>query len=102
MMVHVIARMEIKEGQMERMLEVLSEIVPLVRAESGCIRYEVCLDAGVGIGAPANPRALTIVEAWESPKHLSDHLATPHMAIFRDKAGNLRENATVTVLSPKI
>jgi quinol monooxygenase YgiN len=101
-MVHVIARMEIKEGQMEHMLEILAEVVPLVRAEVGCIRYEVCQDADVGIGAAPNMRALTIVEAWESPKHLADHLATAHMASFRDKAGDLRENASVTVLSPKI
>jgi quinol monooxygenase YgiN len=101
-MVHVVARMEIKKGQMEKMLAILDRLVPIVRAEAGCIRYEVCQDANVGIGAPANPQALTIVEAWESPEHLSAHLATPHMAAFRDEAGPLREGATVTVLTPKI
>ncbi len=101
-MVHVVARMEIKKGQMEKMLAILTRLVPIVRAEAGCIRYEVCQDANVGIGAPANPQALTIVEAWESPEHLSAHLATPHMAAFRDEAGPLREGATVTVLTPKI
>jgi len=101
-MVHVIARMEIKPGQMEKMLKILSKLVPLVRAEVGCIRYEVCQDANVGIGAAANLQALTIVEAWESPQHLSAHLATAHMAAFRDEAGPLRESASVNVLAPKI
>lgn len=102
MMVHVIARMEIKPGQMDKMLAVLTKLVPLVHAEAGCIRYEVCLDADVGIGAPADPQALTIVEAWESKEHLAAHLAQPHMAAFRDEAGPLRAGATVTVLSPAI
>ncbi len=101
-MVHVVARMEIKKGQLEKMLGILARLVPVVRAEAGCIRYEVCQDANVGIGAPANPQALTIVEAWESPEHLAAHLATAHMAAFRDEAGSLRESASVTVLKPKI
>lgn len=100
MMVHVIARMEIKPGQMEKMLDILSKLVPLVHAEDGCIRYEVCRDADVGIGAPADQQALTIVEAWESKEHLAAHLAQPHMATFREQAGPLRANANVTVLSP--
>jgi len=101
-MVQVIARMEIKKGQMEKMLGILTRLVPVVRAEAGCIRYEVCQDANIGIGTPANPQALTIVEAWESPEHLAAHLAAPHMATFRDEVGPLRESSSVTVLNPKI
>lgn len=101
-MVHVVARMEIKPGQMDTFLEIMAKLVPTVRAEAGCIRYEVCQDANVGIGTPANPQALTIVEAWQSPEHLATHLAASHMAAFKAEAGVLREGATVTVLSPRI
>ncbi|NLF92433.1 MAG: antibiotic biosynthesis monooxygenase [Oligosphaeraceae bacterium] len=101
-MIHVVARMEIKEGQLESFLALLQDLVPTVRAEDGCIRYEVCLDAKVAIGAPPNPQALTILETWESPEHLAAHLASPHMAAFRNAAAGRRENATVTVLDPKL
>lgn len=101
-MIHVIARMEIKSGQMESFLELLKELLPTVRAEEGCIRYEICLDAAGDIGAAANPQALTILETWESPEHLSAHLASPHMATFRHAAADRRENASVTVLEPKL
>lgn len=101
-MIHVVARMEIKPGQIDTFLQIMEKLVPTVRAESGCIRYEVCQDANVGIGAPANLRALTIIEAWESPEHLAAHLAAPHMAAFKAEAGVLREGATVTVLSPRL
>lgn len=101
-MIHVVARMEIKEGQMESFLELLQELVPTVRAEEGCIRYEICQDAKVDIGVAANPQALTILETWESPEHLAAHLASPHMAAFRNAAADRRENATVTVLDPKL
>jgi len=101
-MIHVVARMELKSGQMESFLELLKELVPTVRAEDGCIRYEICLDAEGDIGAAANPQALTILETWESPAHLTAHLASTHMATFRNAAAERRENATVTVLEPKI
>jgi quinol monooxygenase YgiN len=102
MMVHVIAQMKIKEGKMEAMLALFEDLVPLVRAEAGCIRYDVCLDADVDLGAPKDPLAITIVEAWESAEHLAAHLKIKHMADFREKVGDLRESSQVKVLSVRV
>ena len=75
-MVHVIARCVIKEGSLEKFLQILNDNIPNVLAEDGCIRYEACLDADAGVGAPADPNAVTILETWKSPEHLKAHLAT--------------------------
>lgn len=99
-MVNVIARSRIKAGKMEEFLRILKENVPAVMAEDGCIRYEPCLDANVGIGAEAEMDCVTILECWESPDHLRAHLETPHMKAFRDAVTPLRLENSVTVVTP--
>ena len=63
-MVHVIARCAIKEGSLEKFLQILNDNIPNVLAEGGCIRYGACLVADAGVGAPADPNAATILETW--------------------------------------
>jgi quinol monooxygenase YgiN len=48
------------------------KIVPLVRTEAGCLRYDLFSDASV-------PGIFHFIEEWESKKHLDDHIAQPHM-----------------------
>ena len=48
------------------------KIIPLVRREAGCCRYELFSDIAV-------PGIFHFIEEWESKKHLDDHLAQPHM-----------------------
>ena len=99
-MVHVIARCVIKEGGLEKFLEILNDNIPNVLAEDGCIRYEACVDANAGVGAPADPDAVTILETWKSPEHLKAQLATPHMAAYREAVTPLRASSVVTVVKP--
>lgn len=95
-MVHVFARMEIKEGCMEKFMEVLRNNIPTVLAEDGCIRYEACWD----VNPETRGKFVSIVESWKSEAHLKAHLATPHMAAFREAAKDLREKSVVTVVEP--
>ena len=95
-MIHVIARMEIKPGCMEKFLEVLLGNTPTVLAEDGCYRYESCLDTK----EEDKDRFVTILETWESEEHLKAHLATPHMAAFREAVKDLRYSSNVTVVVP--
>ena len=95
-MIHVIARMEIKPGCMEKFLEVLLANVPTVLAEKGCYRYESCFDTR----EETRDRFVTILESWESEAHLKAHLATPHMAKFREAVKELRFSSNVTVVTP--
>ena len=95
-MVHVFARMEIKPGCMEKFMEVLKNNIPTVLAEDGCIRYEACLD----VNPETRDKFVSIVESWKSEAHLKAHLATPHLAAFREAAKDLREKSVVTVVEP--
>ena len=97
-MIHVIARMELNEGCKEAMLKVLSGVVPKVLSEDGCIMYTPCLDAD----EDPNGTFLTIVEAWKDRDALDAHLATAHMAEFREAVKDLRKNSSVKVLTPAL
>ena len=95
-MIHVIARMEIKPGCMEQFLEILLGNTPTVLAEDGCYRYESCFDTR----EEDKDKFITILESWESEEHLKAHLATPHMAKFRDAVKDLRCSSNITVVTP--
>lgn len=95
-MIHVVARMEIKPGCMEEFLNILLGNTPAVLAEEGCYRYESCLDTK----PEDKDKYVTILETWESEEHLKAHLATPHMAKFRDAVKDLRLSSNVTVMAP--
>lgn len=95
-MVYVVARMEIKSGAMEKFLKILLDNVPTVRAEKGCISYEVCRD----VDAEKYPKFVTILECWESEEALRIHQQSPHMAKYREAVRDLRSNTTVDVMFP--
>ena len=90
-MLHVIARIELAEGAQEKFLEILNKYIPTVRSEEGCIRYEPCLD----IDAETRKDFVTIVEEWIDEAHLKKHLATEHMAQYREEVAALRKNTTL-------
>ena len=96
-MVNVIARSRLKSGCMEEYLRILKANVPTVLAEEGCLRYEPCLDVDAD---PAKGEYVTILESWESQAHLQAHLATTHMAAFRDAVAPLRKENNVLVVTP--
>lgn len=94
-MVHVNARFEIRPGCMDKFIAVVSGIVDAVRAEDGCISYELCRD--VRPAADGKTYA-TFVEIWESEAALKAHGATAHMQRFRELVADLRVGGQVVVL----
>lgn len=91
-MIYVIARAKLKEGMKEEYIRICKENIPNVLAEAGCIMYNLATDCE---GPDADPDCATFVEAWESLDHLKAHLATPHMAAFREKVGHMRISTTL-------
>ena len=71
-MLLVAARCRVHTAHCEDFALKVERIIPLVRAEPGCNRYE--LHANV-----FEEGLFIFCEEWESQKHLDDHIATPHM-----------------------
>lgn len=101
-MIHVIAEIEINQGQREAFLLEFNKVVPLVLDEKGCIEYGATVDADTGIDrqAPQRGDTVTIVEKWSDTDSLQAHLDSEHMAAYREKVKNLVAGATLRILDP--
>src|SRR5918911_5001240 len=101
-MIHVIATIEAKPGQRDAFLAEFRRIVPLVRAEAGCLEYGPAVDVPADIAAQVPPRenVVTVVEKWESLEALRAHLGAPHMTEYRGRVKDLVLGARLQVLQP--
>jgi len=99
-MIYVIAHVGTKTGKREAVLREFAMIVPLVRAEKGCIEYVPVVDAeGAGaITTPLGPDAFAVVEKWETMEDLRAHAAAPHMAAYGAKVRDWIASRAVHVL----
>lgn len=71
-MLFVAARCRIKPEYCQEFATQVKTIIPLVRSESGCRRYELHTDV-------FDTDLFVFCEEWESQHHLDEHIATPHM-----------------------
>ena len=101
-MIHVIATIELKPGCREDYIKVLSNNVPNVKAEDGCLAYAPTIDieSGLPIKSEIRDTVVTIVEAWETLEALHAHLKTEHMAAYREAVQDYVAGLTVRVLKP--
>jgi quinol monooxygenase YgiN len=101
-MVHVIATISTNPGFRAKFLEEFRRLVPLVRAEAGCIEYGPTIDVGTTIsGLPAARNdVVTVVEKWESIEALDAHLKSPHMLRYREAVKELVAGVEIRVTEP--
>jgi quinol monooxygenase YgiN len=101
-MVHVIATIELKPDCRDDYLKILSENVPKVKAEDGCLAYEPTIDieSGLPIKSEIRENVVTIVEAWQTLEALHTHLKTDHMTAYREAVIDYVAGLTVRVLQP--
>jgi quinol monooxygenase YgiN len=101
-MLHVIATIELNPGTREAFLAEFRKIVPLVRAEAGCIEYGPAIDAATDLERQARVGADTvvIVEQWTTLAALKAHLAAPHMQEYRPKVKDYVRASVMRVLEP--
>ena len=101
-MIHVIATIEVVRGKRDAFLAEFRQVVPLVRAEAGCLDYgpTVDLDTGLGAQLPVRDHVVTVVERWESLEALRAHLQAPHMAEYRERVKGLVAGVRLQVLQP--
>ena len=98
-MIGVIATIETAAGRRDELLAVFQKLVPQVLAEKGCIEYAPTIDLACDL-ATVRPNVVTMVEKWENLAALQAHLATPHMAEFREQTADMRLNLSLQVLQP--
>jgi quinol monooxygenase YgiN len=101
-MIHVIASIQLKPGVKDQFLAIFKSNVPAVLAEKGCLAYGPTVDADSGLPPQGGvrPDTVIIVEQWESLDALRAHLATPHMASYREKVKNMTVGMGLQVLQP--
>jgi quinol monooxygenase YgiN len=101
-MIHVIATVELADGKRDAFLVEFHKLVPLVRAEKGCIDYGPTIDVTTGIPAqvPLRDQVVTVVERWDSLDALRAHLQAPHMTDYRARVKDLVRGVKIQVLQP--
>lgn len=67
----VVATITARDGNEALVREALETVVPLSRAEAGCLRYDLHVDLG-------NHASFVMLEAWRDQAALELHEATPH------------------------
>lgn len=98
-MIHVIASIRVKNGMIPEFLEIFKNNVPMVRKEKGCIEYLPTLDIDAALPPQVlDEHVITIIERWESPQALHDHLQTPHMLAYRKKTKEMVTDISLKVL----
>ncbi len=101
-MIHVIATIELAAGTREAFLAEFRRIVPLVRAEVGCLEYGPTIDLPSGLAAqpPVRDNVVTVVERWESLDALRAHTTAPHMQDYRGRVKDYVLGVQLHVLQP--
>jgi len=100
-MIRVVAVITANPGRREEILSAFRANVANVRAEKGCIEYAAHVDA-TDIGpfqAKFGPDTFVVLESWESPDALRDHIAAPHMKTYGQRTKDLISSRTIHVLS---
>ncbi len=101
-MIHVIATIQTAPGRRDELIAAFQQLIPLVRAEAGCIEYGTAVDVQtpITVQAPIREDALTVVEKWENVPALHDHLAAPHMLRHRERVADIVRGVEIRVLQP--
>ena len=100
-MIRVVAVITTNPGRRDELLAAFRANVPNVHAEKGCIEYAGHIDAAdVGpFQAKFGPETLVVLESWESPEALRDHVAAPHMKTYAQRTKDLIASRAIHVLS---
>ena len=98
-MIYVVATIELHPQRREAFLAAQRELLPLVRADAGCLEYAPSVDVAVN-DPPRTPLRDDVVvmhEKWESLDALRAHFTAPHMKDFREKVQRMVVGTKVEV-----
>lgn len=101
-MVHVVATITLRPGTRAAFLAEFHRLVPLVRAEDGCVEYGPAVDVASGMSAqpPVREDVVTVIEKWASLPALHAHSVAPHIAGYRERVKDYVTSVSLQVLEP--
>ena len=101
-MIIVIATVQVTAGRRAELLERFLRLVPLVRAEAGCLEYGPAVDLETRLPAQGDldPDRFVVLEKWDSLEALEDHLIAPHMIEYRTDVKGMIDGVDLQVLAP--
>ena len=101
-MIHVIATIEVQPGKRSEFLTQFHWVVPLVRAEDGCIEYGPAVDvqSPLAVQPPVRPNTVIVVEKWASMDALIAHTKAPHMNEYRQRVSEFVKSVSLQILEP--
>lgn len=73
----ILAQITANPGHEELLRSELEKLVPITRAEAGCIRYDLHRDN-------ENPGFFAFYETWESRELWQAHMNAPHLAAYME------------------
>ena len=101
-MIHVIATVALRPGARESWLVEFHKMMPLARAEKGCIQYDPAVDSLTDI--PTQTRTgedkIVIIEAWADLAAFKSYLAAPYLAEYGARTKDLVVGRSVQILEP--
>lgn len=99
-MIHVIASIQVKNGQVSEFLEIFKSNMPAVLKENGCIEYVPAVDVPTDLPPQEKyDHVVTVIEKWNSLEDLTAHMSAPHMLAYREKTKALVEKTSVRILT---
>jgi quinol monooxygenase YgiN len=101
-MIYVVATIDLRPGTRGPFLAEYEKLVPLVRAERGCIEYGPAVDIASGIASQLQVRedTVVVVEKWDDLPALLAHTTAPHMTDFRARVKDYVAQLRLQVLKP--
>lgn len=81
-MIVIAGQIPVQPEKREEAVAAALEMAAATQQEAGCITYDFHASL-------ADPNLFLIFEEWETAEALAAHSQTPHMAVFRQKLGNV-------------
>ncbi|SNT72622.1 putative quinol monooxygenase [Paracoccus seriniphilus] len=89
----VVANIHAKPDQIELVKAELLKLVPITRAEKGCINYDLHQDN-------EDPAHFTFYENWESREIWQEHMNAPHLAAYLAATEGAIDRFTLAEMTP--
>ncbi|MDF2500831.1 MAG: Antibiotic biosynthesis monooxygenase [Anaerosporomusa subterranea] len=90
-MIIVVAKLKVKLGKKAELLAAAKDLIAATRQETGCISYSLLED-------PYVENSFSFIEEWSDKAVLQSHFTTPHIAEWRQKSADLRDEQTVLTM----